>query len=105
MARPTAAIPVQIPIARALALGIGKRGADERERRDIDECGTDALEATRHNERLDARREPAGHRRQAEHHDADDVAEPAAVVIAEHRARHHEHRHGEAVRGNHPLHA
>ena len=33
----------------------------------------------------------------------DDVAEPAAVVIAERPARHHEHRHREAVRGDHPL--
>ena len=64
MARPTAAIPVQIPIARALA-SIRKSRADERWRRDIDECGTDALEASRRNEHLDARRQPAGHRRQA----------------------------------------
>ena len=78
MARPIAAIPVQIPIALAFALG------------SVNAALTKASDATftiaapmpwKPRATMSAAMlcESAGHRRYAEHHDAHDVAEPAAV--------------------------
>ena len=55
IARPTAAMPVQMPIAFAFALGSGNAAPDQRERRDVDDRRADALEAARHDEHADAR--------------------------------------------------
>ena len=102
-ARPIAAITGPDADRARLRVRIGERGPDEGQRRDVHDRRTDALEPAHDTQEVDARRQPAADRSDAEDDDADDVRAAAAVVVAERAARHHEHRHREAVRGDDPL--
>ena len=88
-----------------LRLRVEECRADEGQRGHVDDGRADTLQAASDDQHGKRRRQAAQRRRGGEENEAAEVNAPPPALVGERRRRHDEHRHREAVGGNHPLHA